>query len=71
MTRQDEFKAETAAIFKKYKVEMDVEESGGYYPQPKAIAFWSYSEYDDSDETIAAPIDFRVGVRGVNHTDFE
>jgi hypothetical protein len=71
MTRQEQFRAEMAAIFKKYKVEMDVEESGGYQPYATAITFWSYAEYDDAGEISAGAIDFKVGVRSVDHTDFE
>lgn len=71
MTRQEQFKAEMAALLKKYKVEMDVEESSGYSPYPTAIAFWSYAEYDNEGEMKAGPIDFKVGTRGVDHTDFE
>jgi len=71
MTRQEQFRAEMAAIFKKYKVEMDVEESSGYYPSPSGITFFSYTEYDDAGNVVAEAIDFRVGCRSVDHTDFE
>ena len=71
MTRQEQFKAEMAAIFKKYKVEIDVEESGGYQSYATAITFWSYAEYDDAGEMTAGPIDFKVGTRCVDHTDFQ
>jgi hypothetical protein len=71
MTRQEQFRAEMAALLKKYKVEMDVEESGGYQPYATAITFWSYAEYDDAGEMTASPIDFKVGTRSVDHTDFE
>lgn len=71
MTRQEQFRAEMAAIFKKYKIEMAVEESGGYCPQSSAITFWSYAEYDHEGHVIAGAIDFKVGTRSVDHTDFE
>jgi hypothetical protein len=71
MTRQEQFRAEMAAIFAKYKVEMDVEESGGYYPSPTGITFFSYTEYDEKGNVTADAIDFKVCARSVDHTDFE
>ena len=71
MTRQEQFRAEMAALLAKYKVEIDVEESGDYYPSASAITFWSYSEYDDNGNVVAGAIDFKVGVHSVDHTDFE
>ena len=71
MTRQEQFRAEMAALLKKYDVEIDVEESGGYYPSPSGISFWSYAKYDQEGNVIAGAIDFKVGTRGVDHTDFE
>jgi len=70
MTRQDQFRAEMAAIFAKYKVTMDVEESGGYSPSPTAITFFAYTEYDKEGNITADMIDFKVGTRSVDHTDF-
>jgi hypothetical protein len=71
MTRQEQFRAEMAAIFAKYKVEMDVEETSGYYPSPSAITFFAYTEYDDQGNIVAEAIDFSVGTRSVDHTDFK
>ena len=73
MTRQEQFKAEMAAIFKKYNVEMSVEESGSGWEGPTAtgVEFWSYAEYDGDGNMTAGPIDFKVGTRSVNHIDFE
>lgn len=71
MTRQDEFKAEMAALLAKYKVMIDVEESGGYAPMPEAITFFAYTEYDKEGNISADMIDFKVGTRSVDHTDFQ
>ena len=71
MTRQDQFKAEMAAIFAKYKIIMDVEESGGYSSMAEAVTFFAYTEYDKEGNITADMIDFRVAARGVDHTDFK
>ena len=71
MTRQDEFKAEMAALLAKYKVMIDVEEGGDYAPMPEAITFFAYTEYDKEGNITADMIDFRVGTRSVDHTDFQ
>ena len=59
-----------AAIFAKYKVIMDVEESGGYSSMAEAITFFVYTEYDKEGNITADMIYFRVGTRSVDHTDF-
>lgn len=71
MTRQEQFRAEMAALLAKYKVEIDVEESGGYDPVPEAITFFAYTQYDKEGNITADAINFRVGTRSVNHTDFQ
>ena len=71
MTRQDEFKAEMAALLAKYKVMIDVEEGGDYAPLPEAITFFAYTEYDKEGNITADMIDFKVGTRSVDHTDFQ
>jgi len=71
MTRQDEFKAEMAALLAKYKVMIDVEEGGDYAPMPEAITFFAYTEYDKEGNITADMIDFKVGTRSVDHTDFQ
>lgn len=71
MTRQDEFKAEMAALLAKYKVMIDVEESGGYSSMSEAITFFAYTEYDKEGNITADMIDFKVGTRSVDHTDFQ
>lgn len=71
MTREDEFKAEMAALFAKYNVTMDVETSGDYAPYPSAITFFAYTEYDKEGNITADMIDFKVGTRSVDHTDFQ
>lgn len=71
MTRQEQFKAEMAALLAKYKVIIDVEEGGGYAPMAEAIAFFAYTEYDKEGNVTADMIDFKVGTRSVDHTDFQ
>lgn len=71
MTRQEQFRAEMAALLAKYKVEIDVEESGGYSSSPTAITFFSYTEWDAEGNVKAGLIDFKVGTRSVDHTDFQ
>jgi len=58
MTRQEQFKAELFELFRKYDVEMSVEEAvGGYAPEVVGINFWSTSH------PPAEMIDFTVGTR--------
>lgn len=71
MTRQDQFKAEMAALLAKYKVMIDVEEGGDYTPMAEAITFFAYTEYDKEGNVTADMIDFKVGTRSVDHTDFQ
>lgn len=71
MTRQEQFKAEMAALLAKYKVMIDVEEGGDYAPMPEAITFFAYTEYDKEGNITADMIDFKVGTRSVDHTDFQ
>jgi len=73
MTRQEQFKAEMAALLKKYNVEISVEESDCFWEGATAtgIEFWSYAQYDGDGNMTADKIDFTVGTRSVDHTDFE
>ena len=71
MNRQEQFRAEMAALFAKYNVTMDVEESGDLYPNASAITFLAYPEYDDNGNVTGGMIDFKVGTRSVDHTDFQ
>ena len=71
MNRQEQFKAEMAALLAKYNVTMDVEESGDLYPNASAITFFSYSQYDGKGNVTGSMIDFKVGTRSVDHTDFQ
>ena len=71
MTRQEQFKAEMAALLAKYKVMIDVEESGGYSSMAVAITFFAYTVYDKEGNVAADMIDFKVGTRSVDHTDFQ
>lgn len=62
MTRQDQFKQELFALLRKYRVEMSVEEDKRGYAD--AIAFWSYTTWDDTDGEIKIledKIDFSIG----------
>lgn len=71
MTRQDQFKAEMAALLAKYKVTIDVEEGGDYSPTSSAITFFAYTEWDAAGNVAADMIDFKVGTRNIDHTDFQ
>lgn len=73
MTRQEQFKAEMAALLKKYNVEISVVESDSFWEGATAtgIEFWSYTKCDGDGNMTADKIDFKVGTRSVDHTDFE
>lgn len=69
MTRQDQFMAEMAGLFAKYKIIMDIEEF--YDSYPSAITFFSNTEFDKDGNVTAGMIDFKVGARNVDYTDFQ
>jgi hypothetical protein len=62
MTRQDEFKQELFALFRKYKVEMHVIENVyNYWNYVDGVNFFSYTQYDEDGNEIAAMIDLTLG----------
>jgi hypothetical protein len=66
MTRQEQFKAELFELFRKYKVEMSVEEERGQYDTvASGINFYSYSQFDsfswESRTAESEIIDLTVG----------
>lgn len=72
-TRQEQFKAEMAAIFKKYKIEMTIVESrGSYSSSPVGISFYSFASIKDDrgNHDHYDTIDVEVGT-WADSSDFE